>query len=71
MYKTFDEWGKMLDCGAEQLANGFMRVFTTILPTEKWLTWADDDGGKKYSTINSDKYGNPNPNFWKPTVLGY
>ena len=71
MYKTFDEWGKMLDCGAEQLANGFMRAFTTILPTEKWLTWADDDGGKKYSTINSDKYGNPNPNFWKPTVLGY
>ena len=51
MYKTFDEWGKMLDCGAEQLANGIMRAFTTILPTEKWLTWADDDKGEKYSTI--------------------
>ena len=71
MYKTFDEWGKMLDCGAEQLANGIMRAFTTILPTEKWLKWADDGNGKKYSTINSATYGNPNPNFWKPTVLGY
>ena len=41
LYKTFAEWAKLFKCGHEQIVEGGMRIFTSLLPSEKWFAWSD------------------------------
>ncbi len=57
LYKTWAEWASLMNCSIEQIVSGFMRIFTTLVPSSKWWAWKD---GK-----------NLRPPDWNPKVLGY
>ena len=57
LYKTWAEWAELLKCGNEQMVQGFMRIFTSLVPSPKWCEWAN---GRNQSPPN-----------WEPKVLGY
>lgn len=57
LYKTWAEWAELLKCGNEQMVQGFMRIFTSLIPSPKWWEWAN---GRNQSPPN-----------WEPKVLGY
>lgn len=40
LYKTFDQGAKLFKCGHEQIVEGGMRIFTSLLPSEKWWEWS-------------------------------
>lgn len=44
LYKRMNEWAKLFDCSTEQIKNGFVKIFTSIVPSQKWTAWADADG---------------------------
>ena len=44
IYKSFDEWSKLLSCSSIQMKNGFLRIYTSIVPSSKWGDWVK---GKK------------------------
>jgi len=39
IYKTFAEWGELLNCSGDQIISGFNNIFGTILPSERWGAW--------------------------------
>jgi hypothetical protein len=43
LHKTFAEWAKLMNCSFEQIIEGFMRMFTTIIPSNKWWSWINGD----------------------------
>lgn len=57
LYKTWAEWASLMNCSIEQIVSGFMRIFTTLIPSPKWVSWMN---GK-----------HKRPPDWNPKVLGY
>mgnify|MGYP001466215666 CR=1 FL=1 len=55
IYKTFGEWGELLNCSGEQITQGFNHIFGTILPSARWGSWANN-----HNLDGSDW----NPGFW-------
>ena len=43
LYKTFAEWTKLMNCSFEQIIDGFMRMMTTLIPSNKWWSWTEGD----------------------------
>ncbi len=39
IYKTFAEWGQLLNCSGDQILSGMNHIFTTIIPSERWGAW--------------------------------
>jgi len=56
LYKTWAEWASLMNCSIEQIVTGFMRIFTTLIPSNKWWAWAN----KKHLR----------PPDWNPTLFG-
>ena len=57
LYKTWAEWASLMNCSIEQIVSGFMRIFTTLIPSPKWVAWMNGDHKR--------------PPDWNPKVLGY
>jgi hypothetical protein len=45
--KTFDEWAEMFKCTDGLIRKGFYKIFTAIIPSQKWGAWfnGDNKGG--------------------------
>lgn len=43
LYKTWAEWAKLMNCSFEQIIEGFMRIMTTLIPSNKWWSWTEGD----------------------------
>ncbi len=56
LYKTWAEWAKLMNCSFEQIIQGFMRIFTTLIPSNKWWAWANNK--------------HVNPPDWRPKFFG-
>jgi hypothetical protein len=56
LYKTWAEWASLMNCSIEQIVTGFMRIFTTLIPSNKWWAWTN----KK----------NLRPPDWSPSFFG-
>lgn len=41
LHKTFAEWAELMNCSFEQIVQGFIRIFTTLIPSNKWWAWAN------------------------------
>jgi hypothetical protein len=39
LYKTLNEWARLFDCSTEQIKNGFVKIFTSLIPSQKWGAW--------------------------------
>jgi hypothetical protein len=39
IYKTFAEWGQLLNCSGDQILSGINHIFTTLMPSERWGAW--------------------------------
>jgi hypothetical protein len=37
--KTFDEWAEMFKCTDHLIRKGFYKIFTAIIPSQKWGAW--------------------------------
>lgn len=55
IYKTFAEWGELLNCSGDQILSGINHIFTTIIPSERWGAWFN----KRHLPGNDWK-----PDFW-------
>jgi len=42
LYKTWAEWAKLMNCSFDQIIQGLMRIFTTLIPSNKWWAWANN-----------------------------
>jgi len=48
VYKTMGQWGTMLNCTTHQFIHGVAKIFTSIIPSAKWISWFEGnhlDGG--------------------------
>ena len=43
LYKQMNEWASLFDCSTEQIIDGFLKIFTAIVPNAKWGAWGDGD----------------------------
>ena len=43
LYKPMNEWAELFECSTEQIINGFLKVFTSIVPNAKWGAWGDGE----------------------------
>ena len=41
LYKTWAEWAKLMNCSFQQIVTGFLRIFTTLIPSNKWWAWSN------------------------------
>ncbi len=41
LHKTWAEWATLMNCSFEQIVQGFVRIFTTLIPSNKWWAWAN------------------------------
>ena len=41
LHKTFAEWSQLMNCSFEEIIQGLMRIFTTLIPSNKWWAWAN------------------------------
>lgn len=60
LYKTFADWAKLFKCGHQQIIDGGMRIFTSLLPSEKWWSWANSEGRNLH----------PQDSKWEPKAWG-
>jgi hypothetical protein len=37
--QTFGQWIEMYKCSFSQMVNGFIKVFTSLVPSRKWTAW--------------------------------
>jgi hypothetical protein len=42
LYKTFNEWAQLNECNVSQMKNGFVKIFESVIPSEKWTAWMND-----------------------------
>ncbi len=55
LYKYLDEWAKLLNCSTEQMKDGILKIYTSLVPSAKWGAWIEGKHLKGYD----DK-----PDFW-------
>jgi len=41
--KSFDEFAKSLNCTGPQISHGFIKIFQSIIPSDKWKAWVMGD----------------------------
>ena len=41
LYKTFNEWAQLNKCNTDQMRNGFVKIFQSIIPSPKWTAWTN------------------------------
>ena len=40
---TFNQWAQINKCNMTQMGNGFVKIFETIIPSNKWTAWLNND----------------------------
>lgn len=41
LYKTFNEWAQLNKCNVSQMKNGIVKMFESIIPSDKWSAWSN------------------------------
>jgi hypothetical protein len=43
IYKTFNEWAQLNLCNMSQMKNGFVKIFESVIPSDKWTKWLNNE----------------------------